>query len=133
MVKRIKDESEIAHWEGPLVASLPDIDKLMEEYAENRESINLLEERQEELKPELEAAVIIGGNKTLQAGNFRTTQGSGRSAAKIIPERVVEKLAGLGQTADQIVEIMEYITQLGKPYTYPVVTRVPVEVAADAD
>jgi len=128
MAKKQAKVDDIANWED-IAEECPEFKELAEEYADNRETIKLLEARnKDELAPQLEAAVIIGGKKSIAGGNWKVTQGRGKSADRVLPERVVEKLASLGADAEQILEIMKYCTEPGKPYTYPVVTKVEVEV-----
>lgn len=129
MAKKQQAIEEIANWED-IASELPDIPPLVEEFKELKEMIALGEERCKEIAPQLEAAVITGGKKSLACGNYKVTQVSHPGQVRILPERIVEKAAAAGMTADAIVDMMQFATEK-KPYTYPLVTRIPTGVTED--
>lgn len=123
LAKKKAEAQDLAQWED-IREEMPDIPDLVAEDFKLRTRIKEDEERREEIKPLLEAAVIIGGKKSLICNEYKITQGSGRSRDFIAPERIVEKAVGMGLTADQVVELLEFATIKGSPYTYPLVTKV---------
>lgn len=127
--KKAAAESEVAHWED-IADTLPGIPELATEYRELKDDIKLMEDRCKEIQPELEAAVVIGGRKSLAMGNLKITQVSHPGNAKFVPERVIEKGIEFGLTPEQVTELLEYIV-IRTPYTYPLVSKIPTGVIND--
>lgn len=124
MAKKAAAEQEIANWED-MADDLPDLPDLVKEFREISDQAGAIEKRKKELSPEIEAAVILGGKKVLTCGSFKVTRVEVAGAKKIAPERVVEKAAAFGLTADQIVELLQYATVEAPGYSYPLVARMP--------
>lgn len=130
MAKKQATEQEVANWED-LADELPDLPAAVEEFRTLADQINVLEKRKKELAPILEAAVITSGKAALACGSLKIQRIEVVGTTKIAPELIVEKACGLGLDAEQITELLEYSTIQLPDYSYPLVTRVKVDVTRD--
>ena len=130
MAKKQAAEQEIANWED-LADELPDLPAAVEEFRKLADEINALEKRKKVLAPVLEAAVIAGGKPSLACGSLKIQRIVVEGRKSIAPELIVEKACGFGLDAAQITELLEYSTIQAAGYSYPLVTRVKVDVARD--
>ena len=130
MAKKQAAEQEIANWED-LADELPDLPAVVEEFRNVADQITTLEKRKKELAPILEAAVIASGMKALACGSLKIQRIEVEGRKSIAPERVAEKASGMGLDADQIDELLEYSTVQALDYSYPLVTRVKVDMTRD--
>lgn len=129
MAKKQAKVDDIANWED-IASELPDIPALADEYRDLKDILKEGEARCKEISPVLEAAVVVGGKKSLACGDLKITQGSHPGNPQFKPEKLVEKLSGFGLTAEQITEALQFCVER-KPYTYAMVTRVPAGVTED--
>lgn len=120
--KAAEQDPEVAHWED-FADELPDLPSVVAEFREIADDIKVLESRKKELAPVIEAAVVVGGLKGLTCGGYKIVQVSVEGRKQVAPERIVEKAAGYGLSAEQITEMLEYATVRAPGYTYPLVTR----------
>ena len=125
-----KQEQEIVNWED-LADDLPDLPAAVEEFRGIADQIAALEKRKKELAPVLEAAVITGGKAALMCGSLKIQRIEVAGRRSIAPERVVERASGMGLDADQITDLLEYSTVQAPGYSYPLVTRVKVDITKD--
>lgn len=92
-----------------------DFEDLVTEFRDLQDLIAAYKDRCAEISPQIEAACVLAGKKNILMDKFKLTRIESKSADKILAERLVEK----GVDWD----IVEYATQPGKPYSYPLVTR----------
>lgn len=130
MAKKQAAEQEIANWED-LADELPDLPATVQEFRAISDQISALDKRKKELAPILEAAVIAGGCTALACGSLKIQRIEVAGKTKIAPELIVEKACGLGLDAEQITDLLEYSTIQLPGYSYPLVTRVKVDVTRD--
>jgi len=127
MAKKRAAEAETAdntaNWED-FADELPDLPALLEEFREIGDRVKKDEARKKELAPGIEAAVIVGGKKSLACGGFRATRVEVEGRKSVSPERVVEKAVTFGLSPVQITELLEYSTVQAPGYSYPLVSRV---------
>lgn len=128
MAKKQAEIDNIANWED-VADEMPDIPDLVKEYREILDDIGVLEDRKKQIAPQLEAACIMGGKKSLACGGFKITRVE-QTRSNVKPERVIEKACGLGLTASQATELLEYAT-VSSTSSYPLVTRVTEDVTRD--
>ena len=118
-----EEEQVSVNWED-FADELPDLPALMREFREIGDDIKALETRKKEIAPEIEAAVVIGGGKSLVCGELKVTRVEVGGRKSVSPERVVEKAASYGLNAEQITDMLEYATVQAPGYSYPLVSRV---------
>jgi hypothetical protein len=120
LAKRQQQIDDTANWED-IADEMPDTPTLAAEYRDILDRIKELEKRKDELKPQLEAAVIIGGKKALAAGSYRITRVESNRKS-LSAEKLVEK----GVTIEILAECIIITTS-----SYPLVTRVKEDIVRD--
>ena len=126
LAKKAKEAEEVAVWDD-ISDAVPDFPELAARHRELTDTEGACAKEKKVISPQLEAAVLIGGKKSLITTGFKVTRVYNSGRKVVSPERLVEVLAALEYTAEQITEIVEKCTKVEGAGYYPLVTRIEVE------
>lgn len=96
-------------FEFPNLAEL-EFDKKVQEYRKYHDMEGMAKQRKDELKVEIEAALLVAGEKKLNVGDLVAIQCNGRTASAIDARELM--MAGVDA------DIIAACTKKGKEYTY---------------